>query len=1392
MLSIFSKWFGYKKSAKKNTKVTRLKDISRLPRVEILEDRTTPAVANLVGGVLTIDFQTVDSTTEAVVATNDGTSITLTGDVTGAQLSFLIGDVNQLVVGDSGAGTSQSMKFEGTSEFLLTGGVSASGIESIEVKNGISTGTSDINLQANHSLQISASLTTTLGDIILTTTGGASANQMGLVVSGATVVVSTAGGDITLNGTASGTTNNLHGVVVDTGAKILSGDDGTTFGSINITGQGSTLATGNYNFGVWLDGTNTTIQTTGGNISMTGTGGGTGSSGGNFGTVISAAASVQAGGAGTVQLTGHGNATSTGGGNMGVRVEGVGTKVTTAGGDISVQGTGGGTGSGGYNHGVIVVDGGVIQSGGTGLLQVTGVGGVNDKGANNYGVFVSSNYARITSSGGSIQVTGTGGGSGSGSYNYGVKVAATGNITSGTDGNVTIIGTAGGSATSSTGFNIGVLAIDSGMLLAQGTGSLSVTGNGGPNSGGNYNHGVLIGYSSLVQAGSGGITITGTKTNGSTSFGIGMDQNVSATTANTGGSISLIANGLFLGTGATVKTTGSTIVTSSTNITGTGDIIANSLAISAATGLDVDTQVTTLASVSSTTGDITIDQTGNLELPAINATGNLTVVASGSVTQKASTALTVAGNTSITAGTSIQLNASANDFTGAVALKNTGANNVSIVDANAIVLGASSLGSGSFSVQADGISQSGAIVQESKAGPTSLNAGNGILTLFLGGNDFTGAVSLSNSGSGVIQIADANQLLLDNIVAGGGFTAYAMSAISSTSAGSMQAGSNINLTGSSLGTNDQPLVIASASGVNAETTADGGIFLKAMSNPIGLNLVDAGEGTITLKGGDFVSQGDHVFQDTSSVNLDGGAWNLDGHLETVAAILGGSNLQLGAGTLTLNGSSADTYAGVISGTGALVRAGSGSTTLQGSNTYTGTTTISGGMVVLAANQSGNYLVDGGSLQGSATIGNLEVRVGSVSPGVISGKDITLSANAVVHLNIHGSTVDQLLAAGTVNLANAVLNISAISQASAGSELILVNNDGTDAVVGTFQGITNQQLVNIQGVNYRIRYDGGDGNDVSITRPRAEAITVGNVPTSTGSGIEIRNAGNASPATITPFAGFYGEIRVSSNADFDGDGVNEIIVAAGAGGGPRVTVFNGNGGRVMVDFFAYDISFTGGIFVATGDVTGDGVADLVTGAGAGGGPHVMVWDGVSLANHVPAVRASFFAYSTDFRGGVTVATGDLGGDGVDELITGAGVGGGPQINVYSGGSLNLQAAFFAYETDFLGGVFVATGDLDGDLQREIITGQGAGGNARVNYFSGQNYQRLGSFLAYGQSFTGSVRVGAADYYGTGIQNLITGAGAGGGPQVNVYDSNNNVVDSFFGANDPSFTRGIYVS
>src|SRR5262249_59785610 len=100
------------------------------------------------------------------------------------------------------------------------------------------------------------------------------------------------------------------------------------------------------------------------------------------------------------------------------------------------------------------------------------------------------------------------------------------------------------------------------------------------------------------------------------------------------------------------------------------------------------------------------------------------------------------------------------------------------------------------------------------------------------------------------------------------------------------------------------------------------------------------------------------------------------------------------------------------------------------------------------------------------------------------------------------------------------------------------------------------------------------------------------------------------------------------------------------------------GALVFSFFAYDVNFTGGVFVAAGDVNGDGRADIITGAGASGGPHVKVFSGADLS-----LLHSFMAYDPAFRGGVRVAAGDVTGDGRADIITGAGAGGGPHVHAF---------------------------------------------------------------------------------------------------------------------------------
>ncbi|HWJ54847.1 MAG TPA: VCBS repeat-containing protein, partial [Vicinamibacterales bacterium] len=172
-------------------------------------------------------------------------------------------------------------------------------------------------------------------------------------------------------------------------------------------------------------------------------------------------------------------------------------------------------------------------------------------------------------------------------------------------------------------------------------------------------------------------------------------------------------------------------------------------------------------------------------------------------------------------------------------------------------------------------------------------------------------------------------------------------------------------------------------------------------------------------------------------------------------------------------------------------------------------------------------------------------------------------------------------------------------------------------------------------------------------------------------------------------------------DVNGDGLADVIVGSGSGGPPFVLALDGGSGAVLRSFIPYIGSFLGGVYVAAADVTGDGIADIVTGAGPGGAPHVQVFDGRTGAA-IAGPLGSFFAYTPAFAGGVRVAAGDLNGDGRADIVTGAGPGGGPHVRVFDGATGAELYGLFAFDPAFLGGTFVAAPPTRARMNIDLAT------------------------------------------------------------------------------------------
>jgi len=284
--------------------------------------------------------------------------------------------------------------------------------------------------------------------------------------------------------------------------------------------------------------------------------------------------------------------------------------------------------------------------------------------------------------------------------------------------------------------------------------------------------------------------------------------------------------------------------------------------------------------------------------------------------------------------------------------------------------------------------------------------------------------------------------------------------------------------------------------------------------------------------------------------------------------------------------------------------------------------------------------------------------------------------------------------------------------------------------------------------------------------------------------QIRTTAKAwSGAFLAYPAGFRGGVYVATG-EFTGDSISEIVTGAGAGGGPAVGVWRDTG-VYLAGFYAFPQGFGGGVRVATGRLETNGPRDVVTAAGPGGGPAVEVFrtDGTNVRG--------WYAYAPNFAGGVYVASGNVNPlSAGDEVVTGAGPGGGPHVRIFSNTGADL-GGFMAYDPRFTGGVRVAVGDVDGDGIDEIITAPGPGGGPHIRVFK-LNGTEIGSFMAYDPNFGGGVYLTTVTSPDGKIRWIVTGAGEGGGTQVRVFDVHGNLgaVGFFYGS--PNDTSGVRIA
>ena len=748
--------------------------------------------------------------------------------------------------------------------------------------------------------------------------------------------------------------------------------------------------------------------------------------------------------------------------------------------------------------------------------------------------------------------------------------------------------------------------------------------------------------------------------------------------------------------------------------------------------------------------NITLLNTSQILLDTTTATGDLTLIAPAGVDQI--NPVTVGGKLDIQAGTDTVTLTNAKNSLPTIALV---ADSADIVSQVAVNLLPSTVGS--FKLRAGGaITQSGGaltadVLDLSAFGQT----GPAAITL----DDATNRLRVLNMIGGQVVVQDTGYLDLGLVHTSG---------LTINIPGDLYQSNLLSVSGS------LAITAQDVSLPNPDNTITGAITLNANSAMI-VNSADINLASVTV--------------------TEGLALETPGNISQTGSIKAGTY---------------DLYAGEVAnlnnlggGTGANQWEG-GLLNLNGVNNLSGGLTSHGTNVQIMGEVSGNIRVLSGWLLGNGKVGSIANVKGTVFPtlagaATLTAGSATMETGSALDIVVRGLlpgehsqlVVTDFGSAPALLLQGSQLNITADSRFSAliGDQITLIDNQGsTGFVSGTFNDLPEGAPLTINGQNWVISYEGGDGNDVVITRQRYVPPATGPVvaqPFSLGAGSLVASLGNGKVGiwgdngqyqVITPFPGYTGPLNVNTLTRSGNAKPDSIVVSVAGPSVPHVLVVDALSGRVALSFYAFDPKFLGGVTVAGGvtKLNGDQTTVILCGAGAGTAPAVSVFDAVDGYS-----KGAFYAFSEEYKGGVRVALSSPLADGTSYVVVGSTINS-HVVSFLLDDYTNAVSSFYAFPpANCPDGLYVAAADLDKNGQMEIITGAANGKTSpQVAVFSLEGKLKK-TFNAFDMNFLGGVRVAVNDIDADGDLDILAASGPGAQGTLNAFNYQNlELIDSMF--------------